>query len=273
MKRKISRVQQLARNLQFLRQQLGWSALNRATTVAGLATQVVNLNDSRPETVLVLAPHPDDEAFGCGSALAWHAAQEHPITVIFLGKGDGGNPDKAGDEALAAERQKEALASVGKINGQAEFWRLDDGGVNPSPELVKKLVSNITVLKPTRIYAPWFADNHPDHIGSNALLLAALQQADCTAEIWQYEIWSPLVPNRFWPIGGLIDQKEGMINCHQSQLGTRFYREGISGLNNYRGMQADLTEPAEAYFTLPAKDFVRFKAGAQLLGHQVEGKI
>lgn len=37
--------------------------------------------------VLVLAPHPDDEVFGCGGAIMQHLAQGDEVTVIILTDG------------------------------------------------------------------------------------------------------------------------------------------------------------------------------------------
>ena len=40
-----------------------------------------------PGGVLVLAPHPDDEVFGCGGTIAGHVQAGHPVHVVLLTAG------------------------------------------------------------------------------------------------------------------------------------------------------------------------------------------
>ena len=43
--------------------------------------------------VLVLAPHPDDEVFGCAGAIMRHIAAGDPVTVLILTDGGGDQDD------------------------------------------------------------------------------------------------------------------------------------------------------------------------------------
>ena len=54
-------------------------------------------------SVLVVAPHPDDEVFGCGGAIAKHVASATPVHVIILSNGQaGGKSDIRRAESLEA---------------------------------------------------------------------------------------------------------------------------------------------------------------------------
>jgi LmbE family N-acetylglucosaminyl deacetylase len=258
MARRLERVRHFARSINFLRQQLGWQKLWRQANVSGLAPIVVDPKEKQRErTVLVLAPHPDDEVFGCGGALCYHRSLGDSITVLYLCLGDGGDPSKTKSGELAAQRRNEALKGLGLVDATAEFWDQKDGSLQPSPTLNAKLASVLDKVKPDLIYTPWLFDNHPDHIATTAILLSALSAQPIDCEVWQYEVWSPLVPNRFLPISGYLDQKNKLISCHQSQLSSRQYQAGIIGLNSYRGLQADLDGPAEAFLALPVSEFIK----------------
>src|SRR5208283_1519588 len=72
------------------------------------------------ESVLVLAPHMDDEVIGCGGTLAKHAARGASITVAFLTDGAAGGTVADGDDrsgaCLTGTRKREAhlaLATLG----------------------------------------------------------------------------------------------------------------------------------------------------------------
>ena len=58
--------------------------------------------------VLVFAPHPDDEVFGCGGAIALHAQAGHPVRVVLLTAGDFHTQSNARDTSYAATRLEES---------------------------------------------------------------------------------------------------------------------------------------------------------------------
>jgi bacillithiol biosynthesis deacetylase BshB2 len=66
--------------------------------------------------VLVIFPHPDDEAFGVSGTITTHINQGTPVTYACLTLGEMGrnlgNPPFATRESLPAIRKKELLASA-----------------------------------------------------------------------------------------------------------------------------------------------------------------
>ncbi|MCX7176987.1 MAG: PIG-L family deacetylase, partial [Proteobacteria bacterium] len=73
--------------------------------------------------VLVFAPHPDDEVFGCGGTLCLLAAAGADISVVIVSDGAlGGN---AAD--LVGRRESESLAAAEVLGyPPPTFWRLPD---------------------------------------------------------------------------------------------------------------------------------------------------
>ena len=86
---------------------------------------------------LVLAPHPDDEVFGCGGAIASHVALGQPVCVVVLTDGA-----LYGDALL---RQHESCAAAAVLGyGLPEFWAYPDRGLVYSEALVQRLVEKIS---------------------------------------------------------------------------------------------------------------------------------
>ena len=107
---------------------------------------VVDLTGHR---VLVLAPHPDDESFGCGAALALHCQQGDPVRVVFLSSGELGQWGEEQDlETTRNQREKEvhgALALLGVDD--FDFWRYPDRGIEADGELVARLEEALATFR------------------------------------------------------------------------------------------------------------------------------
>lgn len=244
---------QFARSLQVLRQLFSYRELIKLSR-DGTGQQIVDgrtIGASRK--VLVIAPHPDDDIFGCGGVIGWHCLGGDKVKVIFIGNGEQvGDPNHQINQQLTSTRQTEATEALQQLGRVAtEFWGIPDGTIRPESTLVDRL--RAVLVGVDRVYAPWFGEENDDHQGTYDLLMAALANSKLDPEIWLYEVWTPLVPNRFVPLGEMLSSKKAAINCHQSQLADRAYVEGITGLNAYRGMQAETNGPAEAFFATTAE--------------------
>ena len=77
--------------------------------------------------VLVISPHPDDEAIGCGGSIASHVSHGAKVYVIFLTSGENGGHGLSETETVRI-REIEAQ-NAGKILKLAglEFWNEPDG--------------------------------------------------------------------------------------------------------------------------------------------------
>ena len=70
---------------------------------------------------MVLAPHPDDEVFGCGGAIASHVRAGVPLHVVILTDGS-----RFGEASGRANESRAAAEVLGY--GGPEFWSLADRG-------------------------------------------------------------------------------------------------------------------------------------------------
>ncbi|MDZ7813005.1 MAG: PIG-L deacetylase family protein [Ideonella sp.] len=218
--------------------------------------------------VLVISPHADDEAIGCGGAVLKHVAQGAVVTVVQLTDGRNGCK-RLQDPALpAAERaalvawvrqtrQQEAQAwAAGAGVSAVEFLEIPDGEVKASSRAVASLKTVLERTQPDLIYLPAITDLLEDHWRANLLLDAALKVA---AGAWQqqlllrcYEVWSPLPANRVADISAEFPRKLALLRLYQSQLADVDYCRAIEGLNIYRSTMLPCTGQGHAEAFLEA---------------------
>lgn len=187
---------------------------------------------------LVLAPHPDDEAIGCGGVIAQNVGAGDRIVVLFLSSGECGVPGMAPDDAVRLREQEAAAAA--EILGVADvkFLRVPDGRVEEfGAPAAEALADMLCAESPDVIRVPHPHDGHADHHAAWPILQHAIRIADIgTPEFLAYEIWTPMAaPDYAEDITDVMDRKLEAIRCYQSQLGQLSYDHGIAGLNAYRG--------------------------------------
>src|SRR5664280_3560189 len=112
------------------------------------ATQCISAN-----SVVVFAPHPDDEVFGCGGAILRHVAAGVPVYVVILSDG-AFHADDAERQTLVEIREAESRkAAVVLGYGEPEFWRLPDRGVIYGEALVRRIADEIQNTAANLVYA------------------------------------------------------------------------------------------------------------------------
>lgn len=200
--------------------------------------------------VLVIAPHPDDEAIGCGGSLCLHAARGDRVGVVFLSSGELGLHHLPPEEACQL-REKEAVAAAEILGITAwTFLRLPDWFVG---ECVERAANDLRLVfdrvQPDRIYLPHPADDHPDHQAALTIVRLALRErVGAQPELLLYEVWTPMVTFDYVEdITAAMDRKLRAIRCYASQIGHFQYDRAISGLNQYRGALAGRCEFAEVF--------------------------
>ncbi|RYZ13318.1 MAG: glycosyltransferase [Comamonadaceae bacterium] len=194
-------------------------------------------------SVLVLAPHPDDEVFGCGGALALHVAAGARVHVVVVTGGQ-----LAGD---AQQRRAESMAAA-RVLGYDEpaFWNLPDGGVQYGEALVQRIAGALAQAGASVLYAPSLWENHPDH---RAVALAAIEAARRRegCELMCYEVGAALRPNLLVDITPVLERKREAVRCFTSQLALQRYDRHIEALNVFRsytlGGAVDAAEGFEHY--------------------------
>ncbi|MET1114296.1 MAG: PIG-L family deacetylase [Comamonas sp.] len=219
--------------------------------------------------VLVLAPHPDDEIFGCGGAISLYAMQAVPVHVHILTDGAGYAPD-AERAAISATRQQEsrqALAGLG-AGIDCEFGPYEDRALLTQSGLIAHMLALLEQHQPQMVLAPSPWEIHPDHQACARAAAAAVMQwrrkAQADVGLMLYEIGSPLRANMLLDITSVWERKEQAMQSFASQLQQQDYIRHVKGLNAYRTYTLPrAVRYAEAYFHLSADDIAAMDSGAE----------
>ncbi len=186
-------------------------------------------------TVLVLAPHPDDEALGAGATIA--ALSDFGVNVHVLLITDGrlsgaGRLGQTPPERRAAIRTEEFTASVAALGDRIMACgplapETLSGDWADDPAVIARAMTYASDCAPTVILAPVTFDYHPDHRATASLaraLAARLAQTTNAPALFSYEIQAPfarshnavMIPAtpRHW------QRKLAAVSCHDTQAAT-----------------------------------------------------
>lgn len=174
--------------------------------------------------VLILAPHPDDEAIGMGGTLCMHVANGSRVTVLYLTDGGGLEEPR---EPLIARRRAEARALGAALGLQQVFWDSPDTRLANDPPTVARLATLLGELEPEHIYAPSIFDHHYDHFATNQILVEAL--AACPRlrpPVSGYEVWDNVpFANYVVDISASAGAKEAALGHYATPLSYTDFRQ------------------------------------------------
>ncbi|MBH2042942.1 MAG: PIG-L family deacetylase [Comamonadaceae bacterium] len=185
--------------------------------------------------VLVLAPHPDDEVFGCGGCAALYALSGVPVQALILTDGGlWGVPPPGMDVATA--RQAEARAAARVLDCREPIFAnyADRSLETAGNELVDLIVRQMKECGADVLLAPSLWEIHPDHRAAALAAISAIQQCGVGYTLVQYEVGAPLLPNVLIDVTPVWKRKQQAIACFASQLAMQGYDRHISALNIFR---------------------------------------
>ena len=163
--------------------------------------------------VLVLSPHPDDEAIGMGGTLAMHVANGSEVAVLYLT--DGGGIGEEGEERreLVRTRRAEAEAAGRDLGIRQIFWDQRDTKLTNDARTVDALVELLREMQPSFVYPPSFFDSHHDHFATNQVLVDALGVLPrLEASVAGYEVWDTIpFANYLVDVSAVIENKDAML--------------------------------------------------------------
>jgi len=204
------------------------------------------------DRVLVLAPHCDDEIFGCGGLLAELADAGAAIKVLYLTDSSGGDEVTENRTAYAERRHAEARRGL-EILGidEMEILTIADGtlaaNVDAAAEDIRRVVGAhepdlLLSVSPTEITT--------DHRGAFASLHRAftglrggteIDRIMASCRVLLYEVNHTAYPNLLVDVSPSVARLTEAMDAHASQLELHNYREAALGMRRFRA----LSLPAE----------------------------
>src|SRR5579871_2089649 len=210
--------------------------------------------------VMAIAPHPDDDAIGCGGSIVQHVQRGDTVQIVYVTSGEHGSPVYKPEE-LAKIREGEATKGAQILGASGTtFLRQPDGNVSYSLDLVNHFIQLIRTEKPDVLYLPHSADGHKDHQQTFGVVMEALGRAQGNSfpewggKAWNietilgYEVWTPLPRFQYVnDITSVIETKIKALQEHRSQLANVRYDEAIRSLNQFRGVMTERGQYCECF--------------------------
>jgi LmbE family N-acetylglucosaminyl deacetylase len=211
------------------------------------------------KSMLILAPHQDDEAIGCGGALVLQVRTGNPAAIVLLQDGADGHEELGMSRQelmeLRNEESRKAAAAVGVdppvFLGHARL-------AESLPRASEQVRGIIRERKADAVFVPFVLDAHPDHRSANDILAEALKGIDWNVRVFGYEVWGLCIPNVLVVIDEAMEEKMRMLSCFTWANSAIDYAHSTKGLNMYhsRMLGAGECRFAERFFELPRKEYI-----------------
>jgi LmbE family N-acetylglucosaminyl deacetylase len=188
--------------------------------------------------VLVLAPHPDDEVFGCGGSVALYAQTGVKVQPYILTDGGGYLTGTERNAAVALRRKESCRAAQILGTAAPTFGPWQDRQLSTAENLTGHLSALIQATAPDVVLAPSLWEIHPDH---RATAWAAIRAVSETYQVRGsapllafYEVGAPLRPSHLIDISAVLGLKRQAMGTFVSQLTHQRYDVHIAALNTFR---------------------------------------
>ena len=149
--------------------------------------------------MVVIAPHPDDEVFGCGGMITLATARQKKVHVVVLTGGENSHKgccELSADSIKTSRRQltMNAAAKLGLPEESIIFLNWPDGGIpcqrqEDFIEYANQLQEIIESLNPDTVFTPHPFEGWSDHIAAQQITRAAVKQSSINCRVFYYCVW------------------------------------------------------------------------------------
>jgi small redox-active disulfide protein 2 len=227
----------------------------------------------KPQTLLAILAHPDDESNAAGGTLARYAREGKRVVIVSATRGERGIPG-LGLEETARVRERELCAAGAALGAEVRFLDYLDGELDNAnqTEAVAKITALLAELSPDIVltFGPDGISGHPDHVAVSQWVTRAF---DATPTVRKLYYIAPSAatqqacgvppprdvmggPAASIDVGQYRDAKARAMQCHTSQMSAqidasalecheyfRLARSRVSEIQDETGLFAGISTP------------------------------
>lgn len=200
--------------------------------------------------IICVGAHPGDPEFGCGGTMAKYSRTGHTVTLIYLTRGEAGDPSKSYAES-ASLRTKEAEAACKLLNAKPIFAGQIDGNTELNKARNEEMSRLILSEKPDLVFTQWPIDSHSDHQVAGMLSLTTWIKSGRQFQLYFYEVNTgsetmAFIPTDYVDISDVRELKKAAMFAHKTQDPQGTYTNYFKPLEEFRGLEAGV-KAAEAF--------------------------
>jgi len=183
---------------------------------------------------IVFAPHPDDDALGCGGTIAQRVRVGSSLRIVYVTDGSRSHVGSRthSPDRLRDVREREATAGAAALGvpaSELRFLREPDARLPHDAvglaRLATRFAAELDAFAATVAYGPSPRDVHGDHVATARALRAALRTCP-DVELVEYAVWCADYPS---PSARIVitaltahdlTAKAAAVAAHRSQHGT-----------------------------------------------------
>jgi LmbE family N-acetylglucosaminyl deacetylase len=230
--------------------ELGFATLGPTTR-----SDAVRWSSPGTRRVVVLAPHPDDEAIGCAGSILKHVGCGDRVAIVIAT--DGRRSRMLRDPAKMSEQRRAEASTAARLLGVASLeWLGFHEGDWKLRDLQSRLEKLLDEIEPDLIYAPSRIDFHPEHHRvAHALARALEAHVDARApplDVRIYNVQVPLTPalaNLVVDVSDVAERCHEVLRSYASQAGSI---ECSYRLRRYGALLHGVRGEVEEFWELPA---------------------
>jgi LmbE family N-acetylglucosaminyl deacetylase len=216
-------------------------------------------------SVLVIAPHQDDEVIGAGGSLLLASRAGAKIDVLYVTDGISRRLPAYAASSTDVERTRnsEAHKVCSLLGATAHHLRISNAAPRPTLDDLERLSELVCRLQPQVILAPWLLDSPPRHRLVNHLLWLGHHHGglpDC--EVWGYQVHNTLYPNGYVDITAVAERKRELLECYWSQNQFLYRYDHLAmGMAAWNARFLPKGDPVaryvEVFLAVPMREFLR----------------
>jgi len=209
-------------------------------------------------SMVVIAPHQDDEVIGCGGALALAVRSGEAPSIVILQDGADGCEELGFTRQTMTEMRNEESRRAAAVIAAPPPVFLNHRVLADDASQIAEMADILIDRKADAVFIPFPLDGHPDHRTANYILAGALRKISWNVRVFGYEVWGLCIPNVVLIIDDVIETKTEMLRCFTFANSALDYTNSTRGLNMFhsRMLGAGECRYAERFFELPREEYI-----------------